>query len=726
MLSIIWMTVAIYLFFMLMGWGATRLTLPESTRFYQFWLAPWFGLIVADISVVWLSRLGLGTDRSIFFVSLLGVSLLVLCKLRKVPLSVSFQRFDGIIALGTLTAFFLALSPLFTIDRAPTTISMGNGDATTHALVADFLRSHTINQPPQFNPEYPWTDGVSTMLAPGVRPGYWLVLGLLASLFNLPTYKIFTLTLGVFFALTPALITIFTWVVAKRYFPAMIALTLSVLNVNLLYFNYHGFGTQVLAQGCMILAFLWFYLAERGDESYNHYLLPLGLSISSLFTFYPEISVFFLVPVAFYIALKLIHKSTHKLIFIKNLALVSGVTVLIDPLGFWNSIRYALLASEQQVGWPMPRWAFPVDMVGLLSIHSGQTYPNFLLLILSLVVLAIMAFGFYRLDNKIFGLSLLTFGLAILVWLRLVRAFSYGYYKAIGYLTFAIIICFSIGLASIVIQRSSRFSRNCLKFVTICFVGLFSSMAVWPTFHTMMNSHLRVTPELANLSEVPKIAKDRKVYVDTFSVWEQLWCINFLSESRVSWLYIDPYNSPSLSYQLPSTVEKGGLWLTRNWDNNFINTDKFIWGNSVYSLIAIGENKITIGDNKISVRLGENWWNLDKWWGEKSESKAFRWMNQDATILIENEGSQPVQVALRAKLVPLLPKTTVDVYLNSALIKTFKVVPVEEGFKFYSISCPLKPGDNQLRFHVREGAINPGGDPRKIALGVNAIRFAPD
>lgn len=722
MLSIIGMTVAIYLFFMLMGWGATRLILPESTRPYQFWVAPWFGLIVADISVVWLSRLGLGTDRNIFFVSLLGVSLLVLCKLRKVPLSVPFQQFDGIIALGTLVAFFLALSPLFATNPAPTTISLGNGDAATHALVADFLRDHSINQPPQVNPEYPWTDGVSTMLAPGVRPGYWLVLGLLASLFNLPTYKIFTLTLGVFFALTPPLITIFTWVVTKRCFPAMIALTLSVLNVNLLYFNYHGFGTQVLAQGCMILAFLCLYLAERGDDPYNPYLLPLGLSFSSLFTLYAEMSVFFLVPLALYVALKLIHKSVHKLIFIRNLALVFAVTVLIDPLGFWNGIKYALLASKQQVGWDMPRWASPVDMVGLLSIHSGQTYPNFLLLVASLVVLIIMAFGFYHLDNKSLGLSLLIYGLAILLWLRLGRGFSYGYYKAIGYLTFAIIISFSVGLASLVTGRSYRFSENRLQFVTLCSVGLFSAMAVWPTFHTMMIRHLRVTPELANLSEVPKIAKERKVYVDTYSVWEQLWSINFLSESPISWMYIDPYN-PSLSYKMSSVIEKGGLWLTRNWDEGFINTDKLLWKNAVYSLIAIGEKKITIGENKISVRVGKNWWNLDKWWGEKSESKAFRWMNQDATLQIENEGSKPVKAALRAKFVPLLPKTTVDVYLNSALIKTFKV---ESGFKFYSISCPLKPGDNQLRFHVREGAIHPGGDPRKIALGVNAIRFEPD
>jgi hypothetical protein len=58
--NILGITIDIYLFFMLMGWGMTRLILPASTEPYQLWLAPWFGLIVADISTVWLSRLGFG------------------------------------------------------------------------------------------------------------------------------------------------------------------------------------------------------------------------------------------------------------------------------------------------------------------------------------------------------------------------------------------------------------------------------------------------------------------------------------------------------------------------------------------------------------------------------------------------------------------------------------------------------------------------------------------
>lgn len=727
MLNIVWVTIAIYLFFIFMGWGITRLILQNNTRSYQFWLFPWFGLILAEISALWCSRLGLGTDQSIYLVSLLGASFLILCKFLKVPLSVPFQRFDGIIAFGSLISLFLALSPLFAVENPTlTTISLGNGDAPVYAQLADFLRNHSINQPPPVSPDHPFTAMISAMLEPGVRPGCWLVFALLASLFNLAAYKIFTLFIGVFFALTPSLITIFTLEVNECSFAAIIALTLSVLNVNLLFFNYHGFGAQVLGQGCLILAFFWFYLIEKldsGDINY-YYLLPLGLSISSLFSLYPEMGIFFLVPIIFYISFNLIQKTAHKRSIIKNFALIFAVTLLIDPLGFWNGLRYALLASKLPVGWDMPRWAFPVDMVGLLSIHSGH-YSNFLLIVSSLPILGIIALGLSRWHNRTLALSIFAFGIVILVWLSVVRKFSYGYYKATGFLMFAIIIAFSVGLVwsinliIIAIGRRFQFSESSYQLSALYIVGLFSAMAICPTFHQMLAGHLRVTPELANLTEVPKVAKDRKVYVDTSHVWEQLWAINFLRESPITFLNINPYN-PQISYNISSAMKKGGLWLTRNWAEDFINTDELLWQNNAYSLVAVDEQKIAVDENKISIRFGENWWGLDKWWGETSDSKAFRWVNQDATLQMDNEGLKPTTIVMKLKLVPILPKTTLDVYLNNKLVET---VEVDKLPRFYPIHCPLKSGNNQVRLHVREGAIHPGGDPRKIALGVNAIRF---
>lgn len=714
MLITLGITIEIYLFFILMGWGATRLLFPESTRPYQFWIAPWFGLIIADISVVWLSRLGRATDQSIYLIILLGIALLALCKFRKISLSVPLQKFDGIIAIGSLVALFLALAPLMAINPAPTTVSLGGSDPALYAIVGDFLRSHNINQPPPLNSTHIATLPVIEALAPGHRTGCWLIFSLLASRFNLHTYQIFSLTLAVFFSLTPALITVFTWVVIRQRFPALIALTLSVLNVNLLFFNYHGYAGQVLGQGCLILAFLLLYLAERGEDSYKNYLFPLGLTISSLFTLYPEMGIFFLVPFSIYFFFKLIQKPKQKINSIKNFILVLTIGILIDPLSFLHGLKYILIESQQPAGWSMPRWAFPVDMVGFFSIHSGQNYSIYLLLFTSLLVLALIAYGLYNLENKIFWLSLLTFSVAILLWLSLVRKYSYGYYKASGFLTFAIIIAFSVGLASLIIKHSSRINENWLQFLTICIVGIFSTFSTLPTFQTMLANHLCVTPDLANLSEVSIIAKQRKVYLDTPSPWEQFWASNFLSESRINFYHLDPYAQP-LRYSSSSAVGKGGLLLTRNWDEGFLSTDKLLWKNSQYFLVAVGENKKISGGNKLSAKFGNNWWNIEKWWGDQAKVESFRWMNQDATIDIDSSWFQPLQSVLQLRFVPTLPKTTVDVYLNNSLVET---IEVQSKLKVYLVSCLLKPGNNQLRFHVREGTFQPPKDYRKIALGL--------
>lgn len=710
MFTTIALTIEIYLFFILMGWGATRLILPDNTRPYQFWIAPWLGLIVADISVVWFSRLGLATNQSVYLVTLLGIFLLALCRFCKVPLSVPLQKFDAIIAFGSLIALFLALYPLLVVSPDPTTISLENNDPAIYAITADFLKTHSIKQRPAIVTEYPSTLVISDALIPGHRPGCWLIFGMLASQFNLKTYKIFTLTIGVFSALTPPLITIFTWVVTKRYFAALIALTVSVLNVNFLYFNYQGFAGQIFAQGCFILAFLWLYLAERGDAPYKSYLLPLALTISSLFTLYAEMGVFFLLPVAFYVILKCIHKSNQKLKIIGNFALVSVVAILIDPRAIWQGIKLMIIWSNEESGPLISRWAFPVDLVGLLSVHSGINYSYFLLIASNLLVICLICFGLYRLENKILGLSILTFGLAVSAWLGLVRQFTYGYYKATGFLIFAVIIAFSIGLASIVPGRIPQFSKYLIQLVTLCVVGTFSVMAMLPMFQTMVDKQLRVTPELISLADVSVIAKKEYLYLGTSTSWEQFWAINFLDGNPIIFTTIDPYHPfEKLNYVIG---KRGFMLIPNNRDGFILNTEKIPWQNKDYLLVPV---------DKVTVKKGKNWWKVDNWWGDKADSKLFYWLNQDATLEIENKWNEFTTINLKLKLVAIQPKTTIDVYLNNKVIETIKV---KDGARFYPVSANLKPGNNELRFYVREGAIQPPGDIRQITFGVNAIRFA--
>ncbi|MEQ9236147.1 hypothetical protein [Coleofasciculus sp. E2-BRE-01] len=726
MLLIIGITVAIYWFFLVIGWGITRLSLPTSLRPYQLWLAPWFGLIVSSLFSLYLSQIGLNTNQSIYLLSILGIGLLILCKCKKVPLIIPLQQFDFVLVIGTVAVLFLALYPMMTIDGIPTTISLGNNDPNIYVVLGDFFKTHSVNQPPSIHPKDPSSYFIPWRLTPGFRLGSRLLFGLLASLLHLPTYKIFTITIGVFFALTPPLMAIFTLILSQDQFAATVALVISVLNVNFLFFNYQGFAAHIFGHGCLVVALILFELAERNHTSYRPYLLTLGLTISSLFIIYSEISVFLIGFIFIYAIVKLARLSRRS-VFLKNLSSLIIFVILINPLNVWHGLRYAFLASGLQAGWSMPRWAFPVDIIGFLSIHANQVYPPYLLIGTSLPILMLIFLGVSRLKNKDLWLLILTFSLGVLLWLKWGRDYSYGYYKAVGFTSFALIIAVSIALSELTIIISNFFyslSKYTCKITVIILIGLMSTTAISPLFQKMSASHLSVNSDLVELSEAAKVAGSRTVYIEESAYWEQMWMSYFLGKTRSVFMYPNEYYQQGNLYsdmspmQVFSTVEEGGLVLTRNWHDNFMNTDKLLWKNKIYSLIRPSGK---VDNTNVRVCLLENWWFLEEWWGDASDSKSFRWMQQDATIKLANEEGRPVGLASKIKFVPILPKTTVDVYLNNRIIKSIKI---DSKPRFYKVDFQVKEGENKLRFHVREGSIQPPGDFRMIALGVNAIRFS--
>jgi hypothetical protein len=296
------------------------------------------------------------------------------------------------------------------------------------------------------------------------------------------------------------------------------------------------------------------------------------------------------------------------------------------------------------------------------------------------------------------------------LWFRLIREYPYAYYKVTGFLLFAVIITFSVGLGSVVVWCSSKLGEISLQFITLWMVVIFSIIAILPMFQQMMATPFRVTPELVSLSEVPIIAKKRKIYIGTYDTWQQLWASIFLNKSRMAFLNLDPHNHP-----LNSEIEKDSLLLVpaSDWENQFFinKKDKLIWKNDRYVIATTEEHRVTI-------KAGKNWWPLEKWWGKGNKTKTFRWMNQDATIEIKNKESSYLKVALNLNFFPIMSKTTLDMYLNGDIIKTLNINP---GLNLYSVSCKLRPGENQILFHIREGTVTVPGDPRKIALGVNGI-----
>jgi len=719
MLSIIGIAVAVYLFMMFMGWGASLLILPSALRPYQFWLAPWMGLIVVDISSVWLSRIGLGTEKSVYILFWIGIGFLGWCKYRKVNLSPQFRFIDIFIAGAALIALMLALYPLIVVDGFPTAISLTNHDPQLYALLGDYLKTHTIYQKPLLQADRPNSYLITAMLS--ARPGTWQLYSIISSLLRLQTHEIFTISLGVFFALTPPLIGIFTQLANGNFFSILFALVISALNINLLYFNYNGFGAQVPAQGCLILAFLILHSIDFNANRFRKYIISLSICLSALSTLYVELIPFFALPSFLYCSLLLLRQSSRKLQLAKKMSVlllcIVFTTILIDPLAIYEGFQWLMTVSNAKAGWSMLRWALPADMVGLFSVYTLGSYPNYLPYIVSFPVLVIIVATAFRLEKKELWLSLLIFTAAILVWLGLFRRFSYGYHKAVAFLDFFIIIIFSIGLGKILeITIENYLKKRTLSLIAqITFLGILSTSmwsATFPTFMTMSGSNrLSVDLSLAQLADLP--IDDRKIYIDRMDPWKQMWAAKFLGDRSMAFLSDSPYYG--FDKFVSKTTHPNSLLLTPSLRKlirniNEANT-KVVWKNDNFIL------KETADATQLEVSLGENWYSVETPWIEEAGSDQFYWLNQNATLKISRKNFDQAEIKMKIQFVPILPKTTIDLYLNENLLKTIQV----DAIQYYDFVVPLDSQDETLRIHVREGSIMPPNDPREISIGVNSI-----
>ena len=196
--------------------------------------------------------------------------------------------------LACLVTLLLALYPLLHLHVGPTAVSLGNNDPGCYSATARFLQLGSIRHPPACNNLLPLSCLVHDQVVANSRPGTFLLIGLFADLFRLQTYQIFTVLLAVVLALTPPLVGVFAAVVSGNRFAALLALLLSALSVNQLYFFYHGFAGQVFGEGCLIIAFILVWKAESDRKHWASYAFTLGLAMCGMLELYQENAALFL------------------------------------------------------------------------------------------------------------------------------------------------------------------------------------------------------------------------------------------------------------------------------------------------------------------------------------------------------------------------------------------------------------------------------------------------
>ncbi len=723
MLDIFGITIAVYLFLFMMGWGVGLLALPIELKKYQLWLAPWLGMIVIGMSSIWLSRFGLGTEISLYFILLIGIAAIGFCRFKGLTLIPSFRISDGVIAASVLLSLYLALSPLVSVEGFPTTISMGNSDPHNYAVMGDFLKTHGIYQKPTAVDLQPNAYQISELLGPGIRPSCWLLYSVLSLLVSHPTHEIFTTSLAVFFALTPPLVAIFTKVISRDSFAAGVALLISTLNINFLYFNYHGFGAQIPAQGLLIFGFTLLYLIDFSTLRYCNFIFPIAIVVSTLFTFYAEMAPFLLLPSFMYIGLllcsKLREESSDLSIYLRRIGLMIIGSIIIDPIAVNDGLNWLSRTSNAPAGWPMLRWATPADMLGFFNVYPGSldlstVWP----FVTSIPIVGCMILGARSLKNRDFTLAYLIFTIGIFLYLRYWRIYSYGYHKAIVFSLFFFIALFASGLA-IAIQKIARYFKWTTTRLKIIQIGILIALSpvllqgIMPTVKAMNQNHLAVDRSLSDLSQL-RIDLSRKIYLGETQTWKQMWITKFLGDRPIAFPTHSPYYGDNKF--LDKIVPPNSLYLTPS-QKPLISQEgdsaKIIWTNNVYYL------KETEKQQAVELVPDQNWNYLEKSWIKNSLSDEFCWLEQDATLKILRHLPTISRTELEFKFVTLLPQTTVEFYVDNQLT----VIQQIQNLKPYRLSIPLSGKVAILKIHVREGEINPPGDYRSMAVGVSSIRF---
>jgi hypothetical protein len=701
MLGILGILCAIFAFVWSVGWGGACLLLPTTLRSHQLWLAPWIGLLIIDISGILLSRIGLGTNSSIYWIILLGICLTTVAWRQNKLFVPSWRTIDFYILMAMLASLLLSLSPLIFYIHSPTTFTLGNNDAQNSAVIGDYLQNYSLRQvyPPVPHNQIDATTPANVQLINAyalVRPGAWIIYGLFGSLVHAQTHQVFSISLAVFQAYYTALVGVFSWVFTGRLFVVAIALAISSLNPTLLYFVYQGFGAHIPMQGMVMFGFL--LLSEiQGFEKIN--ILLLSMVGSTLLTNYPEVSLFFFAPTLVYIILRII-LGQQRLAWTRTVLLASLFTFLIDPRGMIDGVKFFFETYKNPHGWPHP-FSSLLDMLGITPAYVlQQSSLTQALSYLSIPTLGIICFGLINLRKRMLSISIFALFSFSLVYLRFFKEDSYGYHKASGFTMFIFAISLASGID--VLIKNISYSARKLKYVRASIlialtILMFMSLKSMNDLFFMKGDRLRyVNSDLEDISHIPKELIDgKRIYINEADVWNQLWIVTFLENRDITFMIHNPlYGDTWLS----DHVAEPSLLLDANPSGVIHYADsapfKVLWGNSRYRLRTLEPRDISVkGDRGVSC--------------PSIPTAPICNVENDATFLINFYGKNTGNLAnltFYFQINPDIPK--INFYLNDELLVADSVTPTTRKIpQSYSIKVNLKKNSNQLRLHFSESSM---------------------
>ncbi|MFZ3171879.1 MAG: hypothetical protein WA118_07865 [Carboxydocellales bacterium] len=698
-MSIIFVSLAIIVLLYFVGYGITKLLLPDILKEHEFWLTPWIGTIFFTSLLVIFSLMGISINISAYLIILLSFICLFACWLLKIKITPYFNWENEwfILVIVIISILFNLLSLLK--HGIVTTVSFGNLDPIHYSLVADYLIDNSIFTKINDNQLYPAMPVIKHITQIVERWGSYVIISFFSVLLNLKAYQVYTILTVVFNALIPPLVL----VLAKKVYPitkiqSFIILILSAFNINLLYILYHAFFGQIIFEGILILLItltITYISSNMATKGINKFDILIGCGVSSLTSIYAEGTAFIILPVILYTIIQLIIKRSISNIFYKIFK-VAILTMIINPIAVYMGLKTTLAQLGSIAGWNMNRFANPYETLGLYNVHYFPALPYPVAIILSSIVVSVGLYGLYKIKNKLIYCSMLSFYLCIIFWVGFIKNYNYGYYKALTFTLFVFIIIFSIGYSELLGKIKSNIMRiSCI--VLLLSLVMISAISL---NLAMIKSHLVVDQSLISLSEVngDKKVKDI-IYLLEKDLWRQAWVVYFLKDKR---LKLSPTQSSYFPGNAYPSIDENDLVLSYK-ENNFIrkvNYQRVLWQKESATLGVFDTGYIY----------------KDNWWEPEINGLAYRWMNQDGSIEITSAKDQEKNIYL--SMFSYLKPRNMEVSVNNKLMG---IRQIQVNLTNIEVPIKLSKGKNIIKIHSVEKPDRPENDNRFLSLAITNI-----
>jgi hypothetical protein len=570
------------------GYGFTAVFIPKRLREDSFFLIPWIGLILITAIGITLSMLQIPLAQS-KYVILAFASLMLIYSFLKKKAIFRFSKDTVFLSISAIICLIFNLYPLLIKVGYSTTISLSNLDPLFYVNLGEYLINHSVLIRPEVLSTQTHLKAVEELLY-NYRWGSPLILSFFSSLFNIRSYRIYSILITLFFSLSVPLVYLLAKLLINRSSKLLIFLVFLTYGMNsvILDMLYNVFFAQFIFIGIFILAviLLYSYLADLNIKNlrFNSYDLLIGLCISSLTSIYPEGLIFVILPVSAFMLLKLFSKERF-VVFI-SLLKIAALSLIFNPYTMGTALYgdFKLFFSSTKtsfIGWEKIPYSSPLEMTGFYNLFYYKNLPMLLSMLINIPIIGICLYGLFKIKNKLLMISyLLIFGLFYIAYWIIFPNY-YLHLKLVTYLLFIFVALFSIGLFYLF-----RSLKN--KLILLSIIIVFTFLSIRSAYRTIyqLYYHARVVDK--KLMSLEQLNNDKKiksafftadVFLGEYDLWKRLWQEYLLSNKEII---------TKTNYLEEKKFKNNKLVLSekdiQEYDHKKITYKNIIWDNEYYKL----------------------------------------------------------------------------------------------------------------------------------------------